>query len=53
MNMNKLVIYYSQANGNTRRTAEIISEKAIQFDSTGGDHLETSPVKIENWIRSL
>jgi flavodoxin len=58
MNMKKLVIYYSQANGNTRRiaemiTSEIISEKAIQFDSIGGDHLETSLNEIENWIRSL
>jgi flavodoxin len=35
------------------KNSEIISEKAIQFDSTGGDHLETSPEEIENWIRSL
>jgi flavodoxin len=33
--------------------ADIISEKAIQFDSTGGDHLETSLSEIENWIREL
>jgi flavodoxin len=35
------------------KNSEIISEKAIQFDSTGGDHLETSLKEIENWIRSL
>jgi flavodoxin len=33
--------------------AEIISEKAIQFDSTGGDYLETSLAEIESWIREL
>jgi flavodoxin len=33
--------------------AEIISEKAIQFDSTGGDHLETPLNEIENWISML
>jgi flavodoxin len=33
--------------------AEIISEKAIQFDSTGGDHLETSLAEIESWIGEL
>jgi flavodoxin len=33
--------------------AEIISEKAIQFDSTGGDHLETSLAEIESWIDEL
>jgi flavodoxin len=47
MNMKKLVIYYSQVNGNTRRIAEMIASK------TGGDHLETSLEEIENWIRSL
>jgi flavodoxin len=35
------------------RGAEIISEKAIQFDSTGGDHLETAIDEIENWISRL
>jgi hypothetical protein len=35
------------------KNSEIIGEKAIQFDSTGGDHLETSLEEIENWIRSL
>jgi flavodoxin len=33
--------------------AEIISEKAIQFDSTGGDHLETSLAEIESWLGEL
>jgi flavodoxin len=33
--------------------AEIISEKAIQFDSIGGDHLETSLAEIESWIGEL
>jgi flavodoxin len=33
--------------------AEIISEKAIQFDSTGGDHLETPLNEIESWISML
>jgi flavodoxin len=33
--------------------ATIISEKAIQFDSTGGDHLETSLAEIESWISEL
>jgi hypothetical protein len=114
--MKKLVIYYSQANGNTKRIAQmiadktgaditaidtvtpytgtydeivnrgqrevgkkvaifqthggwrghtlkdmkalckgaqIISEKAIQFDSTGGDKLETPLGEIENWINQL
>jgi flavodoxin len=35
------------------KDSEVISEKAIQFDSSGGDHLETSLEEIENWIRSL
>jgi hypothetical protein len=34
-------------------TPGLIIVKAIQFDSTGGDHLETSLEEIENWIRSL
>jgi hypothetical protein len=33
--------------------AQIISEKAIQFDSTGGDKLETPLGEIENWISQL
>jgi hypothetical protein len=33
--------------------AEIISEKAIQFDSTGRDHLETPLNEIESWIGEL
>jgi flavodoxin len=33
--------------------AEIISEKAIQFDSMGGDHLETPLNEIESWISRL
>jgi hypothetical protein len=33
--------------------AQIINEKAIQFDSTGGDKLETSLGEIENWINKL
>jgi flavodoxin len=31
----------------------LISEKAIQFDSTGGDHLETPLAEIESWISEL
>jgi hypothetical protein len=34
-------------------SAKIISEKAIQFDSMGGDHLETSLAEIESWISEL
>jgi flavodoxin len=34
-------------------SAEIISETAVQFDSTGGDHLETPIAEIENWIQKL
>jgi flavodoxin len=33
--------------------ATIISEKAIQFDSTGGNHLETPIAEIESWISEL
>jgi flavodoxin len=33
--------------------AEIIAETAVQFDSTGGDHLETPIAEIENWIQKL
>jgi flavodoxin len=33
--------------------AQIISEKAIQFDSTGGDKLETPLCEIESWIDQL
>jgi flavodoxin len=33
--------------------ATIISEKAIQFDSTGGAHLETSLIEIGSWISEL
>jgi flavodoxin len=33
--------------------AEVISEYAVQFDSTGGDHLETPVRDIENWIEKL
>jgi flavodoxin len=38
MNMKKLVIYYSQANGNTRRIAEMIASK------TGADITEIDTV---------
>jgi flavodoxin len=33
--------------------ADIISEKAIQFDSNGGSRLETSLEEIESWISEL
>ena len=33
--------------------ADIMSEKAIQFDSTGGNRLETPLEEIENWISGL
>jgi flavodoxin len=33
--------------------AEIIAETAVQFDSTGGDHLETPISEIENWIQKI
>jgi flavodoxin len=33
--------------------AEIIAETAVQFDSTGGDHLETPIAEIENWIKKI
>lgn len=33
--------------------ADIMSEKAIQFDSTGGNRLETPLDEIENWISGL
>lgn len=29
------------------------SKKEIQFDSTGGDHLETPVKEIEDWITSI
>lgn len=33
--------------------AAFIHEKAIQFDSTGGDKLITSDAELQNWIASL
>lgn len=33
--------------------ARIISEYAVQFDSEGGDHLETSEKEIKSWIKTL
>lgn len=33
------------------RGAEIIGEKEIQFDATGGDHLETPLKEIETWLQ--
>jgi flavodoxin len=45
--MKKLVIYYSQANGNTKQIAQMISDK------TGGDKLETPLDEIESWINQL
>ena len=33
--------------------AQIVGEKEIQFDSTGGDHLETPLKEIEEWILSV
>jgi hypothetical protein len=36
-----------------RKMTSNISEKAIQFDSTGGDHLETPLAEIESWIGML
>jgi hypothetical protein len=33
--------------------AEIIGEKGIQFDSLGGNDLETPVDEIENWISKL
>jgi flavodoxin len=35
------------------RGATILNEKAIQFDSTGGNHLETPLNEIESWISRL
>jgi flavodoxin len=35
------------------KNANILSEKAIQFDSTGGDHLETSLDEINDWMNTL
>ena len=31
----------------------VVSEYAIQFDSTGGDELVTDIAEIEEWIREL
>ena len=31
----------------------VVSEYAIQFDSTGGDELVTDIAEIEDWIRGL
>ena len=33
--------------------ADIISTYAVQFDSTGGDHLETPLADIERWMQTL
>lgn len=33
--------------------AEVYSEYAIQFDSTGGDCLETNEADIRSWIKTL
>jgi len=33
--------------------AQIVGEKEIKFDSTGGDHLETQLKEIEEWILSV
>lgn len=33
--------------------AEIISSKEIEFDSTGGNHMETPVTEIEDWIMSI
>ena len=33
--------------------AEFADEMEIQFDSTGGDHLETSQNMIDKWIESI
>lgn len=33
--------------------ADMVSKFAVQFDSSGGDHLETSEKDIENWNDSL
>lgn len=30
--------------------AAILMEKEIQFDSNGGDHMETSPAEINEWL---
>lgn len=35
------------------KDAVIIGEKEIQFDSTGGDHLETPVKEIEDWIETI
>jgi len=33
--------------------ADILSAYAVQFDSTGGDHLETPLADIERWMQTL
>lgn len=33
--------------------AEIVASKEIRFDSTGGDHMETSEKEISDWIAGL
>lgn len=33
--------------------ADIVSTYAVQFDSTGGDHLETPLADIERWMQTL
>ena len=33
--------------------ADIVSAYAVQFDSTGGDHLETPLADIERWMQTL
>ena len=33
--------------------ADILSTYAVQFDSTGGDRLETSEKQIEQWIQKV
>lgn len=33
--------------------ADVLEEKEVRFDSTGGDHLETPEDEIRNWISSI
>lgn len=33
--------------------ADVLGEKEVRFDSTGGDHLETPEEEIRNWISSI
>lgn len=33
--------------------AKCVAPKEIQFDSTGGDHLETSEKEIKQWIEEV